>query len=392
MQRFLLAAWRPAIAVVTLGLLAYLLYFHRLGNLLPGYNSLETHTYESAGSWRNLLDNPLNAPYKLVLLLASSLGYHQIVITRLTAAACGLLAVVVFFLIARTWYGFRVGLLGTILFASSSGLLHFARLGSPQIVEMGVIALIGMVLWHRRSPQLHPYLTYLAVVLFAVLLYVPGMVWFELFTVVLLYKRILQHWSNAAMPARIAWPGIVLLIVAPFAFSIVRQPHLLMTALGLPTSLHNLTNMGTNLLHNILSIGVRSTGDPVLWLAHSPLLNVTELILGAIGVYYYVYQRRSLRSLLLAGSALIGITLASIGGGFTIAAIIPIIYLFITSGLHHLLNEWLTVFPRNPIARFTGVFIICGMLFFSGFYHVRSYFVAWPHNTAAKQAFSLHRP
>lgn len=291
LQRFFLTAWRPALAVITIGLLAYLLYFHRLGHLLPGYAPIEVQNFSAIGSWKDIANNPLDAPYKLVLLVAATVGYHHIVISRAAAAVCAVLAVVVFFFVARTWYGFRVGLLGTILFATSSGLLHFARLGSPQILEMGVMALLGMVLWHRRSPQLHPFLTYLAVLLFAVLLYVPGMVWFELFTVVLLYRRILQHWTTASITTRIVWPLVAALIVAPLAISILRQPHLLMPALGLPGSFHDLTSIGTNLLHNILAIGVRSNGDPIWWLGHSPLLNVTELILGAIGVYYYVNQR-----------------------------------------------------------------------------------------------------
>jgi hypothetical protein len=164
-----------------------------------------------------------------------------------------------------------------------------------------------------------------------------------------------------------------------------------MPALGLPTSLHSLSHIGSNLVSTVLSIGVRSNGNPVLWVGHSPLLNVTELILGALGVYYYVYRQRSLRSLLLAGTAIVSIVLASLGGNSSIACIIPILYLFITSGLSHFLEEWLTVFPRNPIARTTGIAIICIMLFFSALYQGRSYFVAWPHSAATKQTFNLPR-
>jgi hypothetical protein len=389
--RFLSQAWRPAILVISLGLLAYLLYFHSLGNLLPGYAPAEATTYAATQSWHDLLTNPLNAPYKLVMLLLASTGHHHMVITRMTAAACGVFAVIVFFFVARAWYGFRVAFLGAMLFATSAGFLHFARLGSPQVLQMGVIALIGIIVWHRRTPRLHPYLTYVAVVVFGILLYVPGMVWFELLTILLIHKRILRHWSRSPISGRIAWPLAASLVALPLIIGLVSHPHLLMPALGIPSSFHDLSHLGSNLLDSLLAIGVRSDGNPVLWLGHSPLLNAAELILGALGVYYYVYQRRSLRSLLLAGTAIIGIVLASLGGGVAIACIVPILYLLITSGLSHLLDEWLTVFPRNPIARATGIVIICGMLFFSSLYHVRSYFVAWPHNTDTKQVFSLPR-
>jgi hypothetical protein len=54
--------------------------------------------------------------------------------------------------------------------------------------------------------------------------------------------------------------------------------------------------------------------------------------------------------------------------------------------------QWFTVFPRNPIARGSGIAVICLMLFFSVLYQTRVYFVAWPHTTATRQAFDLPQP
>jgi len=391
MSRFFSQAWRPALLVVSLGLIAYLLYFHHLNSLLPGYAPTEVSSYHAGQTWHEIVHNPVNAPYKLIVLALAVTGHHQLIITRIAAALCSVLAVIVFFLITRSWYGYRIGFFSTVLFATSAGLLHVARLGSPQILQMGILMLIGALLWHRRSPGLHPYLTYLVIIVFGTLLYVPGMVWFELVVALVVYKSALRHWLRSSLVQRISWSALIALFAAPLVFAIAQQPHLAASILGLPAhiTVQTLSHIPRNLLDSLLSIGVRSNGTSLLWVGHSPLLNVMELILGALGAYYYVYQERSLRSLLLAGTSILGLLLASLGGNVTLACIIPLVYLLIAGGLNHFLGEWLAVFPRNPIARGTGLVIIGIMLFFSVFYQIRSYFIAWPHNTETRQTFRL---
>jgi hypothetical protein len=389
MQRFLFRAWRPALLLVSLGSLAYLLYFHQLGSLLPGYAAEEHSSYTAASNWHDIVGNPLNAPYKVTLFILSTISHQGLLLTRVSAALWGVAAVIIFYCIARSWYGFRVAFLSTAIFATSGGFLHFARLGTPAILQMGLLLLLGLTIWHRRAPRLHPYLTYVVVTTFSLLLYIPGMIWFEALLLVLMYTRIVRHWNRSANVHQILWPLLAAALLLPLGWSIMKHTNLLLPLLGFSDSLHSLTHVGGNLWHTLLTIGIQSTANPLLWLGRSPLLNATELILGALGAYYYLYQQRSARSLLLAGIAVIGIVLISLGGNITIACIIPVLYLIIASGLNHFLDRWLTVFPRNPIARGTGTLIICIMLFFSSFYHVRAYFVAWPHNPATKQTFRL---
>jgi hypothetical protein len=391
MQRFLFRAWRPALLLISLGLLAYLLYFHHLGSLLPGYANEERTTYAATRSWSDVAENPINAPYKILLLVLATVSHQGILLTRVSAALFGVAAVVIFYFITRAWYGFRLAFFSTILFATSGGFLHFARLGTPDILQMGVLALIGLIVWHRRAPRLHPYLTYAFVVTLGLLLYVPGMIWFEILTLALIHKRIIRHWNRSAVSSRIIWPFLTVVSALPLVFSILKHHTFLMSILGLTGSLHHISSLGGNLWHSILSIGMRSNGSPLLWIGHSPLLNVAEVILGAIGVYYYAFQQRSVRGLLLGGITIMGIILISLGGGVAIVCIIPTLYLLIASGLNHLLEQWLAVFPRNPIARGAGALLISIMVAFSMFYHVRAYFVAWPHNPATRQTFRLPR-
>jgi hypothetical protein len=249
--------------------------------------------------------------------------------------------------------------------------------------------LVGVLVWHRRSPQWHPWLTYLVVVVFGALLYVPGMVWFELITVFVMHRAMLRHFQRSSLLSQVLWTFCGLILISPLVLSLAAHSHLIPSLLGLPASMHDIKHIPKNLLDTVLSVGIRSNGSAITWLGHSPLLNVMELILGAIGVYYYLYLERSLRSVLITAALIVGTALASLGGSVTIACIVPLLYLLITGGLHHLLGEWLSVFPRNPIARGAGVGLICIMLAFSVLYQVRSYFVAWPHNSITRQTFDV---
>ncbi|HSX05037.1 MAG TPA: hypothetical protein VLF69_01030 [Candidatus Saccharimonadales bacterium] len=385
--RFLLQAWRPALVGLSLGLIAYLLYFHHLNTLTAGYAPVEAQSYQSAQTWHAVAQNPLNVPYKVPILALAVTNHHHLYVTRAVAAFFGVIAVIAFFYIARAWYGLRIGLFSTLLFATSAGLLHSARLGTPAILQMGLLALVGVLLWQRHRPRLHSYLT---ILVFGLALYIPGMVWAELLVIGLMHRAILRHWQHATPLHRLLGAVLAVASVAPLFVAIALHTHLLLPALGLSGDLHSFRHMASNLLTAVLSIGVHSNGNPLFWVDNVPLLNTAELVLAALGAYHYVRRERSLHSLLLGGGIAISLLLAALNGNQTsITSMVPLLYLLMAAGLKQFLRQWFTVFPRNPIARATGLTAICLLLFFSVLYQMRSYFVAWPHNAATHQAFRL---
>jgi len=384
--------WRGALVLLCLALLSYLLYFHRLGSLLPGYSSPELQTYTAASNWHTVISNPVNLPYTATVWLLTAVLHHGILMTRVVAASCGVIAGLLFFAVVRLRYSFFVALLGTVLFTTSTGFLHTARLGTGQVLQMGVLALIATILAYRHQSDRRPLTDYAFVAVLALLWYIPGLIWFELFAGVILASSVRRKLRQTATLHLAGWAGTAVVIAGPLLFATSHQPRLLLAALGLPTQLHSLTHVGDNLLHAILAIAIRSDGNPLLWVGHAPLLSVTEFVLGLIGVYVYFWQSRGRSSLLLAGNVAISLLLISLGGGVSYAVLVPLLYLFVIAGINYLLRQWLRVFPRNPIARGVGVLAVCVMLAFSVFYQVRVYFVAWPHHAATRQTFRLPQP
>lgn len=387
-QRLFFRVWRPAVLVLTLALIAYLLYFRHLGTLLPGYSAPELHTYLSSANWHAIAANPVNAPFTVPVWALTAVAHHHLLMTRVVSACYGILAVLAFFFIIRPWYSFRIASLGTLLFATSAGFLHAARLGTPQILQMGILALLAVAVWYKRSHH-RAGAGYIVLGVCAVLWYVPGMVWFELLGCVLIWQSL---WAQLRRTARVHILGsfaIFLAALAPLIVASTRDPQILLAAAGLPHNLSALSHIVTNFGHNALAIGIHGKGNPLSWVGHAPLLNAAERVLLALGAYAYLFRRRSLQAFFVATSVAISLLLISFGNMVGFASLVPLLYLLIVHGLDHLLGRWFAVFPRNPIARLTGVAVICAMLAFSILYQVRVYFVAWPHNAATRQTFNL---
>jgi hypothetical protein len=384
--------WRGALVLLCLGCLSYLLYFHRLSTLLPGYSAGELQAYGAASNWQSVSSNPLNLPYTALLWLLTAVLHHGILMTRVVAAAFGVVAGLLFFAVARQRYNFYVALLGTILFTTSAGFLHAARFGGGQVLQLGILALIAGLSAYQRLAERRARHDYVLVTLLAVLWYVPGLIWFELFAAAMLFGGARRRFGRAPKQQLAGYAAMALLIAAPLLIAIAKQPNVLLGVLGFPAHIHDLSYVGDNALHAVLSIAIRSDGNPLLWVGHVPLLSIAEGGLGLLGAYVYLWRQRSRSGLLLAGDVLISLALIALGGSVGYATLVPLLYLFIIAGINYLFMRWFRVFPRNPIARGAGVLAICVMLAFSVLYQVRSYFVAWPHHAATRQAFRLPQP
>lgn len=375
-----------------LAIIAYMLYFHQLGSLVPGYNAAELKAFQAASDWHLLLQDPVNIFYKAPLWLLTAILHHGLLMTRVVAAIFGIGMVLLFFTVAKLRFSYWLALLATFLFATCSGFLHTARLGTPQVLQMGILAFMAALLWYRARTT-HRYVAgYLVVALTALLWYVPGMLWLELCAVIILWPSIKLRLTQTPSSHLTGWALIFVAIIAPLIAASILRPHVALEALGLPIHWPSILQYGHNLLNAILSLGFRSSGEPNFWVGHAPLLNVIEVILVCIGLYERIVIQRNFRSMFAICSVLIGLLLIAFGGPMSYAVVVPLLYLFVIEGVSQLLKQWFAVFPRNPIAKGFGLALVLVMLAFSVTYHIRSYFVAWPHNEATQQSFRIKAP
>ena len=227
----------------------------------------------------------------------------------------------------------------------------------------------------------------IGVVLACSLIYVPGLVWFVVLGAIWQRKQIGTHLkdSKLSIPV-IGIIGVILLV--PLVVAISRQPSLFRTLIGLPTGqLANAYDIFRHILNVPVQLFLHGPANPVIWLGQLPLLDVLAIAMAVLGAYAYFRRRQLDRTKLLAAILLIGTVLIGLRGSVSMIILAPFIYILITAGIGYLLNEWLSVFPRNPLARTTGLALIFLVVALSSFYNLKQYFIAWPGAPATKKAF-----
>ncbi len=371
-------------SIILLGLL-----WIKLGSLTHGNAAdIEVMTQAAATSWTEILHNPLNLPYNVIIRLLAYTGHDGITSLRLISTMFAILAAVLFYMVALQWHNARTAILAAVLFITSAWFLHVGRLGTPEILWLvSTLGIVVLLTPNRNGRQTRLALPTTLVAL-ALILYVPGMVWLVLAGIIVRRKNIAEAWAAT----KAGWMRALSILLAtltlvPLVFGLATNPDAIKEWLGFGTSLPDPANIGRNFLSVPLSLGLFSSFDPVHWLGRLPILSVFELVALVIGMYFYATHFRAARTRLIAVLALIGVALVGIMGVNAISLVLPVVYLLIASGIAYLLHLWLKVFPNNPIARTVGIVVITCAIVLTSVYQTRSYFIAWQHNPETTVVF-----
>jgi len=321
-------------------------------------------------------------------LIVTVAGRQGATVSRLASVGFGILTLAAFAYILRRWYGVKTAIYGTLLFACSAWFLHISRFAGNDILYLWAIpALLALqILWERQSNKL---LTRLAVAIgFAMLLYIPGIVWLILLSIGLQPQLIAKGWNEIEKPrSRLIVLGLLIALLVPLAWASIRTPSLLQTWIGLPHTFDQPINVVKPLGLSLTYLFYRGPGEPTIWLDRLPVLGVFGIVSFLLGVVFYIRHIAAPRTRQLLGLFVVGAVLFALQGPVTYSIVIGLVYLIVTGGIGYLLHEWLHVFPRNPLARGLGFGLLGIVIALACAYHLRSYFIAWPHNTATRSAF-----
>lgn len=368
-----------------LGLLGAALYW-RLGSLVPGYHPAELQTYQASLSLSQLFDNPLNAPFLLVVKALSYVFPDGLLSVRLAATLFGAATLILFAVLLRQWHDTRTAIIGTLLFGVSAWFLHTARFGTPEVLLFGVFLLTVCGFWlKQRKSWLALLVCFLGT---AALLYVPGMIWFVGLGIVWQWKTLDRIFKKHLVTVTIA--GLAMLgALAPLGWALYRDHSLIRPFLGLPQDWPAPLEMARNVLEIPFHFLVKNEANPAIWLGTAPVLDVFSLVMFVLGGYLYLRHVKLARTPLFIAIMLLAVVLMAIGSPITFSVIMPFVYLVIAAGIAHLFNQWFMVFPRNPIARGIGLTFICLLTALVCAYHLTHYFVGWPHAAATREVYTI---
>lgn len=382
--------WRPLLLYVCGAALLVTLLGYRLGSLTPAFAQAELATKHAAISGKFIADNPLYIFHKSNLLVLQKLSPSSTAAIRLPSLVIAVVSIVAFFVILSKWYSHKVAVLGTVLFASSSWLLHGARLATFDINYVMPLLLVFLLssLFKARYAKL---VTIAALLTGLFIAYIPGMIW---------GLALLAFWQRRQLKkitwrVPLWWHSLLLVGVLvgllPLFWSFFNNPRLIMSWTGLPEHWPSVTSYVKNLVNIPTELFIASSGNPLYNIGRVPLLDAFTAALVVLGGFAYWHYKTLDRSKFMLAATITGILLIALNGPVRLSWLIPIIYLLAAEGIAFLLQQWFTVFPRNPVARWIG-FVVLGLaVSITAFYHIQNYFVAWPNTPETRQAFS-HQP
>lgn len=362
----------------------------RLFKLVPFAGPSEVLAREAARTVDLLIQNPLFLPHKAIQLFLFVIGLDSLLATRAISTFFALIAVVFFYRVVRTWYTSRVAMLATALFVSSSWFLHVARLGTPTVLYALSIVLLWAGLRMRSNKPRNLTLSVVGISILS-LLFVPGFVWIILAGIIWQRKRVIQEIKHVHNGVVIALMVLTVPVVGLLGYAFYKDTSLIAQWLGLPEILI-IKDAVINFILTPYHIFVRAPFQPEFWLGRLPYVDIAMTILFGLGVYV-LYKTSVLdRMRALVGMGVIGALLASLNGAVNLIIVMPFIFVLITAGIALLLQQWFTVFPRNPIARNIGFIAISLLVCMSVYFNLYSYFVAWPKNVDTKKTFTTQIP
>lgn len=360
----------------------------QLTSLVPGYSSTEVKTFETSQSlsFDNVLDNPLYLLFTLPVKLLSLAIPDTIAVTRIIAVIGGFTTLIIFASLLRAWHGRRTAIFGTILFGTSAWFLHVARFGGPEVVYFGVFALVACGFWLKHSAS--RLALALAFVLCALLLYVPGFIWFIAIGITWQWKTVDRLLKKHLLTTTLAGLGFLAALI-PLGWGLYKNTELIKPWLGLPADWPSLMEIGRNVLEVPFYFLVRGETNPELWLGTAPIFDVFSLAMLLLGGILYARHIRLSRTILIAAIGIVTTILMAIGGTISYTVLLPFAYLVIAAGAAYLLEQWFKVFPRNPIARSIGIVTLCVVVGLACLFQMTHYFVGWPDAQATHETYQI---
>lgn len=390
LRRFFVRHWRPISLYAALFIGLGIAMVWQLNSLLPGYSAHEIAAYEASQNLRSIWENPLNAPYHILVFSLGHAFGDTFLVTRLASVMLAWITLCIFCAILYRWHGTRTAVLGTLIFGLSAAFMHVGRLGTPEVCFFGLLALAGCGVWLRERKAGLAVIA--GLLLSAVLIYTPGMIWF--LGIGLLWQwRIIDQVFRKNLAAVTVGTIAFFAAIAPLAWRLYQRHDLIKDWLAIPDTWNQPMTFIKNLIDVVAQVFVRGQENPELWLGRLPVLGVFGVVMFILGAYVFIKYFKLARVKLFGGLMLLGsIAIAASNDLIPIIVLIPFIYLVVATGVGYTIDIWLSVFPRNPIARSIGTAMVCIVIGLACLYGMRSYYVAWPQAQATQEVFTYKQP
>jgi hypothetical protein len=381
--------WRKISLYFVVCAAAFGLLVYRLPSLVGGVSASELAAQNAASSLQQIIDEPVYLPYKLAQLSIIKAGFYGPLAMRLISVVIGLAATILFYYLLRRWFTRRLSLLGSLALVTSSWFLSYARSATPAVL----LILTPLVLFHlflrffSAKKITLPLLLLLGVTL-GLSLYVPGSLYIVVAIILFNWKKTVSALTQNGITSNILLAILISVLLLPLVLASIQNADTMKLLLLLPLNIGSASELLKNVYQVPLQLFVRGPLDPTRNLDRLALLNVAEIAFMVLGFFYAKRSSTTKQLLLISGSIILAVAVIGTSAmSENTALILPILFALVTAGLTFLLQQWLTVFPRNPLARFAGVSLVILVIAISSGYELTRYFIAWPQAPVTRATF-----
>lgn len=387
---FIRREWPLEISVTLFLAVVLLLLGYQLNSLLPGQSPAEQQTTIITSSLPDIMGNILFWPYYATVYAARQLIDDPVLASRLVSASFGFLTTFSLFVMIKRWFSTNVAIVGTTIFIANSWFLQTARTGAPDILIPAVlISLWASSLWLINRPKkLLPGVVTSILIVCSVFVPVIPLLTLLVAAVAALRFRGLFKMLKKRQLAILASAALTLLLI--LISGLFNNPDQTKVILGIPTAFTGISMFYSGFIDTLAAIFWLAPSNPSKWLSTLPLLDIFGVVMFTLGVYHHERNFGGRRSFILFGTLFTILLVLVMNSGVNYAgfsAMLPIVAIFIISGVQEFTNIWTKVFPRNPLTRILSALVLSVLITTSSLYQLNRYFIAWPQAPETNSAF-----
>ncbi len=357
---------------------------------LPSHAAqVEVDYAKEVSSISNIIEDPLNAPHKLLSYVATSVT-PTVRALRAISFLYVLAATYAVFYVVRHWHGGRAALLTALMFSVNAVVLAVGRLGTAQVSLVSWFVFAGLLLWHMHSSS-NRILPFIVVLMCGALLYTPGAPWIFVIICGVYFNRIKEFFYGVKHTAFLTGVLAALVVMLPLIISFVQQPSLIREWLLVPEMIDFSTAWKSSLAVPSAFV-FRMPVEPLINIARLPVLDIASGLLLLIGLYAYSQKIKLDRTRVMIGIAIVALLLGLMGNVISgVILLLPFVFSVIGAGIEYLLDLWSDVFPRNPLAIGFASILISTAALGSGYYQLTRFLVVWPQTTETRELYDQPR-
>lgn len=330
-------------------------------------------------------------PVKLFLVVLAKAGITSQLSLRLISAAIVAVSLLCFYRIIASWINKRAAVLSVLLFSSTGWMLFQARQDTVSTMLFALVPLflyLGVLAAETESLILR----ILCGIGLAQLIFVPGGIWFMLLAIII---GAIYDGKDIDIPS--LTPAVVSFLAALILYgavilsfmSIAYKTELLRLAGFFTGHVPALSVIKENLVQLPNQLFYSGLNDGSLWLRGTPIIDYVSLIFLVAGLAYLIKNREAytISRVVIIVFLVLSLIFTAVNGPLFISVMMPVVYMAVAAGLAYVLDQWLVIFPSNPLPRLFGIAVICISVFLVMGYQVERYFIGWPRTDEYHQIY-----